>query len=61
VRLLERVFEIGIGHRLNCGGELKVIAAILESALAERLDAHRGLPARAPPCPPARVPMSQAA
>jgi hypothetical protein len=60
VRLLERVFEIGIDLRLNCG-ELKVIAAILESALAERLEAHRGLPARAPPCPPARVPMSQAA
>ena len=28
-RLLKRVFEIGLEHCPNCGGELKIIAAIL--------------------------------
>jgi len=30
-RLLKRVFEIDLGHCPNCGGELKIIAAILEA------------------------------
>jgi hypothetical protein len=29
-RLLKRVFEIDMAHGPNCGGELKIIAAILE-------------------------------
>ncbi len=41
-RLLKRVFEIDLEHCPNCGGELKIIAAIL------------GLQARAPPRSPAR-------
>ena len=30
-RLLKRVFEIDLEHCPNCGGELKIIAAILEA------------------------------
>ena len=32
-RLLKRVFEIDLEHCPNCGGELKIIAAILKSAV----------------------------
>ncbi|MDZ4105950.1 MAG: hypothetical protein U1D41_07290 [Nitrosomonas sp.] len=31
-RLLKRVFEIGIEHCPHCGGNMKIIAAILERA-----------------------------
>ena len=42
-RLLKRVFEIDLGHCPNCGGELKVIAAILEAPVIERILTHLGL------------------
>jgi len=29
-KLLKRVFEIDMAHCPNCGGELKIIAAIME-------------------------------
>ncbi len=66
-RLLKRVFEIDTEHRQNCGGQLKIIAAILESAVIERLLTHLGilthlgLQARAPPRAPARAHMQHAA
>ena len=53
-RLLKRVFQIDLEHCPNCGGELKIIAAILESAVIERILTHLGLQARAPPQAPAR-------
>ena len=53
-RLLKRVFDIDLQHCPNCGGELKIIAAILESAVIERILTHLGLQARAPPRAPAR-------
>jgi hypothetical protein len=59
--LLKRVFEIDMQHCPNCGGELKIIAAILEPAVIERILEHLGLPARPPPRSPAREPIPQAA
>lgn len=53
-RLLKRVFEIDIEHCPNCGGELKIIAAILEQPVIEKILTHLGLQARAPPRAPAR-------
>ena len=53
-RLLKRVFEIDLEHCPNCGGQLRIIAAILESAVIERILTHLGLQARAPPRAPAR-------
>ena len=53
-RLLKRVFEIDREHCPNCGGELKIGAAIVESAVIERILTHLGLQARAPPRTPAR-------
>ena len=60
-RLLERVFEIDLEHCPNCGGELEIIAPILESAVIERILTHLGLQARAPPRAPACGHMQQAA
>ena len=53
-RLLKRVFEIDMEHCPNCGGQLKIIAAILEQPVIEKILTHLGLQARAPPRAPAR-------
>ena len=55
-RLLKRVFDIDIEHCPNCGGELKIIAAIEDPAVIVRILSHLGLPARAPPRAPVRLP-----
>ena len=48
-RLLKRVFAIDIQHCPNCGGELKIIAAILERPAIEKVLAHLGLDPQPPP------------
>ncbi len=53
-KLLKRVFELDLEHCPNCGGELKIIAAILEPPVIEKILTHLGLQARAPPRAPAR-------
>ena len=52
-RLLKRVFTIDLEQCPNCGGELKIIAAIIDAPLIERILTHLGLCARAPPRSPA--------
>jgi hypothetical protein len=52
--LLKRVFELDLEHCPSCGGELKIIAAILEQPVIEKILKHLGLQARAPPRSPAR-------
>jgi hypothetical protein len=59
--LLKRVFDLDLEHCLNCGGELKIIAAILEAPVIEKILTHLGLRARAPPREPARGQALQAA
>jgi len=51
-RLLTRVFQIDLEHCPNCGGQLKIIAAILEHPVIEKILTHLGLQARAPPRAP---------
>jgi hypothetical protein len=61
-RLLKRVFDIDIEHCPNCGGALKIIAAIEDPPVMVRILAHLGLPTRAPPRAPAqRLDLFQAA
>ena len=60
-KLLKRVFEIDMEHCPNCGGELKIIAAIMEQPVIEKILTHLGLQARAPRRAPARRPQLQAA
>jgi hypothetical protein len=52
-RLLKRVFDFDI-ERCGCGGKLKIIAAIEEPAVIERMLTHLGLSAQPPPRTPAR-------
>ena len=55
------LFEIDMEHCPNCGGELKIIAAILEQPVIEKILMHLGLQARAPPRALARGQAMQAA
>ena len=52
VRLLKRVFDLDLEHCPKYGGELKIIAAILELPAIEKIRTH--LQAGAPPRAPAR-------
>jgi hypothetical protein len=45
--LIERAFEIDLEHCPNCGGELKIIAAILVQPAIQKILTHLGLQA---PC-----------
>jgi len=60
-KLLKRVLEIDLERCPNCGGALKIIAAILEQPVIEKILTHLGLQARAPPRAPARGSQMQAA
>jgi hypothetical protein len=60
-KLLKRVFDLELEHCPKCGGELKIIAAILEQPVIEKILTHLGLQARAPPRAPARGQALQAA
>jgi len=60
-KLLKRVFEIDVAHCPNCGGELKIIAAIMEQPVIDKILTHLGLQARARPRAPARRSQLQAA
>ena len=61
-RLLQSAFDLDTGHRPNCGGPLKIIAAMVDPQVIVKILTHLGLPARAPPRSPARpLPLFQAA
>jgi hypothetical protein len=56
-RLLERVFDIHMQHCPKCGaGELKIIAAILERPVIQKILDHLGLDPQPPPRGRAREP-----
>ena len=50
----KRVFDIDVEHCPNCGGALKIIAAIEDPPVIIKILSHLGLPTRAPPRSPAR-------
>jgi len=52
--LLKRVFDIDVEYCANCGGRLKIIAAIVDPQVVIQILTHLGLPARAPPRSPAQ-------
>ena len=53
-QLLKRVFDIDIEQCPHCGGQLKLIAAIEEPAVIQRILTHLGLAAQPPQRAPAR-------
>ena len=60
--MLKRVFDIDMQHCPNCGcGELKIVAAILERPLIEKMLSHLGLVPQPPPRAPAREPVGHQA
>jgi hypothetical protein len=58
-RLLKRVFDIDIENCPNCGGTLKIIAAIEDPPVIVRILTHQGLPSRAPRSPARRFDLFQ--
>lgn len=61
-RLIRGACGDAMEHCPNCGGgELKIIAAILERPVIEKILTHLGLQARAPPRAPARGQVLQTA
>jgi hypothetical protein len=54
-------FEPDLKHCPNCGGELKIVRAVLDAPVIEEILAHLGLQVRAPPRAPARGQALQAA
>jgi hypothetical protein len=58
-KLLNRVFKVDITECQFCRGEVKVVAAIIEKTVVERILRHLGLPAEPPVIHPARPPPQQ--
>ncbi len=48
-KLMARVFEVDVGACERCGEEMRVVAAILEKSVIERILRHVGMPHTAPP------------
>ncbi len=53
-RLLKRVFDIDVTTCPNCGGQLKMIAAIEDPPVIQKILTHLGLSPHPPPRSPAR-------
>ena len=60
-KLLKHVVDLYLEHCPRCGGELNIIAAILEQPVIEKILTHLGVQARAPPRAQARGQALQAA
>jgi hypothetical protein len=58
-KLLKRVFSIDMETCRHCGGEMKIIAAIMENAVVEKILKHVGLPHKPPDIAPARYAVQQ--
>ena len=54
--LLARVFAIDVTKCVNCGGRLRLVAAITDAASAKRYLDGVGLPSAVPELAPARAP-----
>jgi len=55
-KLLKRVFGIDMEKCTQCGGKMRVISAIMEEAVIEKILKHLGRPYKPPDIAPARYP-----
>jgi hypothetical protein len=58
-KLLSRVFAVDMGNCEHCGGDMKAISAVIKQDVVVKILTHLGLPARAPPISPSRVPRQE--
>jgi Putative transposase len=57
-KLLKRVFNLDLTHCPHCGGELRIVSAILQRQAIEKILNHLGLDPQPPPRAPARGQMA---
>jgi hypothetical protein len=57
-KLLKRVFNLDLTQCPHCGGELRIVAAILQRQAIEKILNHLGLDPQPPPQAPARGQMA---
>jgi hypothetical protein len=57
-RRLKRVLNLDLTHCPHCGGQLRVVAAILQPQAIDKILNHLGLEAQPPPRAPARGQMA---
>jgi Putative transposase len=57
-KLLKRVFNLDLTHCPHCGGQLRIVAAILQRQAIEKILNHLGLDPQPPPRAPARGQMA---
>jgi Putative transposase len=53
-KLLKRVFNLDLTRGLNCGGQFRIVAAILQRQPIDKILTHSGLDPQPPPRAPAR-------
>lgn len=58
-KLLSRVFALDMDNCHHCGGEMKAISAVIKHEVVVKILTHLGLPARAPPISPSKVPRQE--
>ena len=58
-KLLSRVFALDMNNCDHCGGPMKAISAVIKQEVVVKILTHLGLPARAPPISPSRVPRQE--
>lgn len=58
-KLLSRVFALDMGNCDHCGGEMRAISAVIKQEVVVKILTHLGLPARAPPIAPSKIPRQE--
>jgi hypothetical protein len=58
-KLLSRVFALDMNNCDYCGGDMRAISAVIKQEIVVKILTHLGLPARAPPISPSKVPRQQ--
>jgi hypothetical protein len=58
-KLLSRVFALDMGSCELCAGDMKAISAVIKQEVVVKILTHLGLPARAPPISPSRIPRQE--
>jgi hypothetical protein len=58
-KLLSRVFALDMANCDHCGGDMRAVCAVIKQEIVVKILTHLGLPARAPPVSPSKVPRQE--